>query len=94
MALVPIAAAAVATILFVLQGGFGGGHGDFDAAIVMLGVPASLLMLWIPVPEVLGSSDLALKVLTPALVNWALWRLAITAVNRRRRLPGVSESSR
>ena len=59
----------VATLLFAMQGGFGGGHGSLDQAIFALGLPGVLA------PLVLSSwpGDFLGLVLLPAVVNIALW---------------------
>jgi hypothetical protein len=50
IALLSVAAiAATSSALFLRQGGFGGGHGDFDMAIFILGFPWDL----VPWPEFL-----------------------------------------
>jgi hypothetical protein len=70
--LLPAACAAVATILFVVQGGFGAGHGPFDQAIALLGFPAILLLDAVPLPQFILSHDFLLIIWFPAFVNAAL----------------------
>jgi hypothetical protein len=68
---VPLLAAVVATALFFAQGGFGAGHGDFDAVIWILGVPGILLTA----PGPVASHDLLRLIWWPAVWNAVLWTL-------------------
>ncbi|WP_406694211.1 hypothetical protein V5E97_24395 [Singulisphaera sp. Ch08] len=68
--LVPVGCALIATALFFSQGGFGGGHGDADFAIGVLGLPSvALLERGLPIPHILESSDLLMIIWYPALLN-------------------------
>jgi hypothetical protein len=73
----------IASVLFALAGGFGGGHGRHDFAIGLLGLPAMLVLEQLPIPVVFEQSDLWLVIWFPALLNfavlwgpiaWVLWR--------------------
>ena len=75
LALIPLAAAVLASILYVLQHGFWGGHGRFDSLIGLLTLPFSAIALTgisIPLPELLRRSDLILVIWLPTLVNSSL----------------------
>ncbi|MBX7104029.1 MAG: hypothetical protein K1X57_08100 [Gemmataceae bacterium] len=73
-AAIPIACGAAASLLFACQGGFGGGHGRYDRAIGLLGLPAFLALDRIPVPAAFEQSDLWLVIWLPAIINFvALW---------------------
>src|SRR5436190_5410580 len=73
LALVPLAAAGLATLLFFSQGGFGGGHGDLDPLIGILGLPSLLLLDFVPLPSLVEGHDLLLIIWWPALGNVILW---------------------
>lgn len=66
--LLPPALALISTALYFGQGGFGGGHGRFDAVLLSLGLPWSLL----PLPDFLLASDLVWLTVLPLLINSAL----------------------
>lgn len=68
---VPVVSAIIATALFVLQHGFGAGHGQFDQAIGVLALPGILLLEYLPVSE--SISDFLLVILLPAVFNILLW---------------------
>ena len=70
--LVPIVAAAISTILFVIQGGAGGGHGAFDGLIGILMLPSVLLFVVVPLPDVVLRHDYLFLIALPMLVNFAL----------------------
>lgn len=78
---VPVAAAVVASVLFFAQGGFGAGHGEFDQAIGILGVPGIL----VPAPDPIAANDFLLVIAWPAMWNVPLWA-AMAALLRKRRL--------
>ena len=59
----------LAAVLFVAQGGFGGGHGPFDLMIFVLGVPWTLILLLLPWTEALWVSDYVMLVLVPLGLN-------------------------
>jgi hypothetical protein len=82
---VPLIAAVLATGLFLVQGGFGGGHGRFDQAIGLLGLPSILCLENIPLPRVLEEYDLLLVVWVPAVANCILWVLAAFGIQALRR---------
>ena len=82
---IPIAAATLASGPFFLQGGFGGGHGRFDGAIALLGLPSVLLIEAVPLPHLLEKSDLIHVIWVPAAVNCILWALAGVGVEALRR---------
>ena len=82
-ALIPIISAAIASILFYAQGGFGGGHGDFDQTIFFLGVPGTFLTSFVP-----SVNDLTTFVLLPTVINCTVWFLvAYSILGFRRRQP-------
>lgn len=68
---VPIAAGVISTILFLVQGGFGGGHSPLDFLIVALGFPSILL----PIPSSMAIPDILLVVWIPSLLNALLFFL-------------------
>ena len=70
--LAPIVAAAIATILFVMQGGTGGVHGTFDGLIGFLMLPSLLLFVVIPLPDSILRHDYLFIIVLPMLVNLAL----------------------
>lgn len=79
---VPLAAAIISTILFGVQGGFGGGHSALDFVIVILGLP---FILFIPlVREPLAIPDLLLVIWIPGLLNMLGWFLLASILERRR----------
>ncbi len=55
----------LASALFLLQGGFGGGHGRWDRALGVLGLPWAL----IPWPHLVYTSDYLWLVLVPFAMN-------------------------
>jgi hypothetical protein len=71
--LIPFAAATVATIVMLVQGGFGAGHLPLDWLIGVLGFPAVLLLDNIPLPEFLFISDFLLIVWFSAIINAVIW---------------------
>jgi len=73
LSLVPVVAGTISTVLFVAQGGFGGGHSKLDFIIETLGLPAILLNLVLPTSLVLP--DILLIVWIPALINSILFFL-------------------
>ena len=75
--LVPTLAAVTAIILFVSQRGFGGGHGDFDRAIGLLGLPSILLVDHFPI----HAPDILLIVLLPAVLNFIIWSLIVVTLS-------------
>jgi len=79
LVVVVLALFAASSILFAVQGGFGGGHGRFDQALFLLGLPSSLIVVSAPWTESLWVSDYVMIVLLPLVCNLAvvlvLWRL-------------------
>lgn len=75
--ILPVVLALSALLLFVSQGGFGGGHGSFDRAIWILGLPGILATTSLPV----WPGDFLALVLLPALLNLVLW-IAVVAFVR------------
>jgi hypothetical protein len=67
--IIPVTLGVVATLLFAMQGGFGGGHGSLDQAIFALGLPGVLASLVLPS----WPGDFLGFVLLPAVINIALW---------------------
>lgn len=65
--LIPIMAGVISTILFLAQGGFGGGHSKLDFVIEILGLPSILLNLVLPASFTLP--DILLIVWLPTLIN-------------------------
>jgi TRAP-type C4-dicarboxylate transport system permease small subunit len=70
----------VASALFAAQGGFGAGHGRYDAAIFALGLPWVL----IPWPESSWVSDYAMLVVLPLGFNLLAVLVLRTVFARRR----------
>jgi hypothetical protein len=68
---VPVVAALVATTLFLIQHGFGGGHGNFDQTLGILALPGILLMAYLPLSE--SIPDFVLVIWLPAVFNFVLW---------------------
>lgn len=73
LTLVPIVAGAISTVLFLAQGGFGGGHSRLDFVIEILGLPAILVNLVLPAS--LSLPDILMIVWIPALMNALLFFL-------------------
>ena len=73
LTLVPIVAGAISTVLFLAQGGFGGGHSRLDFVIEILGLPAILVNLVLPVA--LSLPDILMIVWIPVLMNALLFFL-------------------
>ena len=69
---------AVSFALFAMQGGFGGGHGDFDTAIFVLGLPGSAITPYF------GASDVLAFLFLPAIANALIWYSATRLVLRLR----------
>ena len=80
----PLLAGVVSTILFFVQGGFGGGHGRFDGYIVTLMLPSIYLIQVIPLPLWMLYFDLTYTVIFPTLVNTGLVWLAYKLVGKIR----------
>lgn len=78
--LIPLAFASLATILLLVQGGFGGGHGDLEMPIGLLGLPATFLLDQLPVPALIEKSDLLLVIWYPALLNLVFFWVPLACV--------------
>ncbi len=59
---------ALASLMYAVQGGFGGGHGRFDLAIYVLGVPWVL----VPWPDWSYARDFHWLILIPFVMNSAV----------------------
>lgn len=69
------------SVLFSVQGGFGGGHGDFDRAIFFLGLPWAV----VPWPEVLIKRDFIWLIVLPFVLNViCLFSIGVTVRKFRR----------
>ena len=86
LALVPIVAGAISTVLFLAQAGFGGGHSRLDFVIVILGLPAILVNLVLP-PS-LSLPDILMIVWIPALMNALLFFLFGRVLSSSRKSKG------
>jgi hypothetical protein len=64
----------LATLLFILNHGFGGGHGKYDSALGILGLPWLLL----PLPDFLYKRDFVWLILVPLMCNL----VSVLAVSR------------
>lgn len=73
------ALAAVSSFLFLKQGGFGGGHGDFDRLLFVMGLP------WagIPWPDMFTKHDFVWLIGLPFCLNVATL-LGLAAIVRAR----------
>jgi hypothetical protein len=67
--LIPVVAGTISTILFFIQGGFGGGHRPFDFVITTLGFPSILLIRAVPLPDSVSIPDILFVIWIPALMN-------------------------
>ena len=78
--LLTTAIAAMSSVLFLKQGGFGGGHGDFDKIIFILGLP------WVgmPWPASFSKHDFIWLIGLPFCLNIATILLITTGVRARR----------
>ena len=65
----PAVLGAIAALLMLVQGGYGGGHGSFDGLVITLMLPAVLLVQFLPLPTWALRNDFILIVVLPALVN-------------------------
>jgi hypothetical protein len=69
-----LAVALLASLLFILNRGFGGGHGKYDGILGVLGLPWILL----PWPDFLYRYDFVWLILVPLVLNW----LSIFAISK------------
>ena len=86
LAFVPIVAGAISTVLFLAQGGFGGGHSRLDFVIVILGLPTILVNLVLPAS--LSLPDILMIVWIPALMNALLFFLFGRVLSSSRKSKG------
>jgi len=88
---VPLLFGGIASVLFVAQGGFGGGHGRFDRAIGVLAMPGLFILEQVKLPAVVQRSDLLLVVWLPALVNLVVWAVLVfgAALFLKKRSPSL-----
>jgi len=84
LVVVVLALFAASSILFATQGGFGAGHGRFDFALFLLGLPWMLILVMIPWPESLWLGDYVMVVLVPFVLNLAVV-LVLWALLKRKR---------
>ena len=82
--LIVLAVFAASSILFGTQGGMGRGHGRFDFALFLLGLPWMLILVMIPWPESLWLGDYVMVVLLPLVCNLAVV-LVLWALLKRKR---------
>jgi hypothetical protein len=81
LALIGVTAlSAVSTILFLTQGGFGGGHGDLDKPLFIMGLPWAAIH-W---PDMLVKHDFVWLIVLPLCLNVAAV-LGVAALVRARR---------
>jgi hypothetical protein len=76
---VPIGLAAVASLLFVSQDGFGAGHGVFDQVIWYIGLPGTALTASLA----FAPGDFVALVALPLVINLTLWATAACLWSRR-----------
>jgi hypothetical protein len=84
LALVPAACGIIATLVYLLQGGFGGGHLRFDPLIAALILPLSLfsgLYERMPLPKLITQYDLLLVIWFPSMINAFAFFLTGIAIN-------------
>jgi hypothetical protein len=78
--LIPLLGGVLASILFLMQGGFGAGHGRFDPVIGFCEMPSILLLMpaseLLPVPRIIEEDDFLLVIVFPTLMNIGLFVLA------------------
>lgn len=79
-------------MLFIAQGGFGGGHGKFDAWLLMLGFPGIFLAQLIPLPTWITHYDISYSVVFPALINTCLIWLCYAISRSKGSSPPPSDS--
>jgi NADH:ubiquinone oxidoreductase subunit 5 (subunit L)/multisubunit Na+/H+ antiporter MnhA subunit len=72
--------AIVATAFFLLQGGFGGGHGRFDRTIFVMGLPWAAM----PWPYVVIRYDFVWLIGLPWVLNLASVLLIVSAIRAAR----------
>src|SRR5438876_7903159 len=72
--------ALAASYLYVIQGGFGAGHGRFDKALFIMSLPWSA----VPWPEALARRDYVWLIVIPLTLNLTLLSLFRFLHGRRR----------
>lgn len=77
-----MAAGVLSAVCFVVQGGFGGGHGDWDVVLWALSLPWTFIS-W---PDFIQRSDFVRLTLLPFVLNVLSITLVRAALNRRSRL--------
>src|SRR5262245_59702521 len=82
LVVLPLFAGLVSTVLFFTQGGFGGGHGNFDGLIVILGLPSIYLVQMVFLPEWVLYVDFSYSVILPTMMNTVLAWIAYRVVRR------------
>ncbi len=69
---VPLLLSLFATAFFLLQGGFGGGHGDYDGVILTLMFPGILIVVSLSLPAEVLHYDYLLLIAMPGLLKTAM----------------------
>jgi hypothetical protein len=69
---IPCATSTLTLCLYLLQRGFGGGHGFLDPLIAILGFPAFFLLDVLPLPSWVNDYDLLVIIFIPAIINTCL----------------------
>lgn len=82
---VAMVAGIVSATCFLIQGGFGGGHGDWDAVLWLLSLPWALIA-W---PEVVQNADFVRLTLLPSILNMLAITVLRAALDRRIRSSAV-----
>jgi len=85
------AAGLASSILYFAQGGFGRGHGRFDLAIFILGLPWDLIISFLPYsewPSQFRSDDYSWLIGIPLVLNVATVLAVRGFLSRRRRRAG------
>jgi hypothetical protein len=80
LALAILLLAGCSALVYLAQGGFGGGHGRFDGLLLILGLPWSL----IPWRSGLAGADFVWLILLPLALNAALLATILLACRRSR----------
>ena len=67
---IPLALGLVSTLFFLIQGGFGGGHGRFDLIVALNALPLGVFGFEsVSFPKFIERHDILLVVWFPALIN-------------------------
>ena len=81
-AVLALVASGTAAVLFYKQGGFGGGHGEYDAIIYWLGTPGiQIIIARVPPTYLQNASDFQLVVLFPFAINLVIAAVLGAALN-------------